>query len=271
MNKSILPICIAGAVSMVLASCQSDQNAVSGANVTTSHGRPEARYMALPGQEAVAVSSDTNDAFDRAVAAYNNPGMLPDQSSYPSPAPPPANTVRPNGGSDIIDEALSTTPRPVTPPVIQPDTLTNNAGATPNHITSPTMNRPTVQPSLPSANTGSALPTGPVDYSVQIINTTDGRLFIEANDAAGEVYPCGFMVNGQSYTTNKKQVSPVRWPITVVVRDPDQPGTPEIRRYRIPAPESNYANKTIGISVMKGGIYHASLDGRVYYTSTTEN
>lgn len=252
---------------MVLVSCQSDQNAVSGANVTTSHGRPEARYMALPGQEAVAVSSDTNDAFDRAVAAYNNPGMLPDQSSYPTPATNTATPLRPNGGSDIIDEALSTTPRPVTPP----NTQTGNAGAKPNHITTPSMNRQTAQPSLPEINTGSALPTGPVDYSVQIINTTDGRLFIEANDAAGEVYPCGFMVNGQSYTTNKKQAAPVRWPITVVVRDPDQPGSPEIRRYRIPAPESSYANKTIGISVMKGGIYHASLDGRVYYTSATGN
>lgn len=266
MNKSILPICIAGAVSMVLVSCQSDQNAVSGANVTTSHGRPEARYMALPGQEAVAVSSDTNDAFDRAVAAYNNPGMLPDQSSYPTNAANTAGTLRPNGGSDIIDEALST-PRPATPPGSQ----IGNTGAKPNHITTPSMNRPTVTPSHPGTNAGGALPTGPVDYSVQIINTTNGRLFIEANDAAGEVYPCGFMVNGQSYTTNKKQASPVRWPITVVVRDPDQPGTPEIRRYRIPAPESSYANKTIGISVMKGGIYHASLDGRVYYTSTTGN
>ena len=51
------------------------------------------------------------------------------------------------------------------------------------------------------------------------------------------------------------------------MRDPDKEGQPEIRRYRV-NPPANYAGKTLGISIVPGGQYHASLDGQVYYTYT---
>ena len=37
--------------------------------------------------------------------------------------------------------------------------------------------------------------------------------------------------------------------------------------YRV-NPPANYAGKTLGISIVPGGQYHASLDGQVYYTYT---
>ena len=62
------------------------------------------------------------------------------------------------------------------------------------------------------------------------------------------------------------QADPIKGPVTVVVRDPDKPDTPEIRRYKIDPP-AQYAGKTFGIAVIPGGIYQTSLDGVVYYTS----
>lgn len=103
-----------------------------------------------------------------------------------------------------------------------------------------------------------------MDYTVRITNGTPGRLFIEAQDAAGTIYPCGFMHQNRSYSTPMVQSVPIHGPITVVVRDPDQPGAPEIRRYRV-NPPADYAGKTIDITIIPGGMYQASVDGQIYY------
>lgn len=285
MNKRTLPLCVAGAFGLLLTSCQT-QPEVHSTVTTTPRTQPRPLFIARPGQEAIAVSADTDAAFDQAVASYANQGgsALPARGTGAAPT---------GSGNDVISDALSAT-SPLTAPGNTPAPRTDNGSG---YITQPGMNRlssdtgsssqpsqpapsqqqpaatptatPTTPPPAPPVSTP-AQPSGSVNYSVQVINTTDGRLFIEASDAAGEVYPCGFMVSGQNYTTNKKQASPIAWPITVVVRDPDRPGTPEIRRYRVPAPTEDYSGKNIGICIVKGGTFYASLDGRVYYTATAD-
>lgn len=283
MKQRTLPLCVAGAIGLLLTSCQTQPEAHSTVTTTPRTTQPRPLFIARPGQEAVAVSADTDAAFDQAVASYANQGGS--ASSTRSTGSAPAGS-----GNDVISDALSAT-TPLTPPgntpasrpgsnasgfITQPDM--NSGAPTAGDAPQPTRQAPYQQPTQPAANTPTApaatpapvQPSGSVNYSVQVINTTDGRLFIEASDAAGEVYPCGFMVSGQNYTTNKKQTSPIAWPITVVVRDPDRPGTPEIRRYRVPAPTEDYSGKNIGICIVKGGTFYASLDGRVYYTATAD-
>lgn len=261
MNKRTLPLCVAGALGLLLTSCQT-QPEVHSTVTTTPRTQPRPLFIARPGQEAIAVSADTNAAFDQAVASYANQGG----SARPVTG---LGTAPAGSGNDVISDALSAT-TPLTAPGNTPAPRPGNSSG---FITQPGMNSvsPNIgTPAVPTPPPAPAQPVGSIDYSVQVINTTDGRLFIEASDAAGEVYPCGFMVSGQNYTTNKKQASPIAWPITVVVRDPDRPGTPEIRRYRVPAPTENYSGKNIGISIVKGGTFYASLDGRVYYTATAD-
>ena len=122
---------------------------------------------------------------------------------------------------------------------------------------------------VPSMVAATPMPAigGVMNYSVKITNTTPGKILVEASDAAGVVYPCGEMQGGESKVTPFEQAAPIKGPITVIVRDPDKEGQPEIRRYKVNPPAS-YAGKTVGISIVPGGQYHASLDGQVYYTYT---
>ena len=89
----------------------------------------------------------------------------------------------------------------------------------------------------------------------------------EPRDAAGVEFPCGEMAGGESRVTPREQAAPITGAITVIVRDPDKEGFPEIRRYKV-NPPANYAGRTVGISIVPGGQYHASLDGQVYFTYT---
>lgn len=125
---------------------------------------------------------------------------------------------------------------------------------------------PTMVPNVMQTTTMPAV-GGVMNYSVKITNTTPGRIIVEARDAAGVEYPCGEMLGGASCVTPFEQAAPIKGPITIIVRDPDREGQPEIRRYRV-NPPANYAGKTLGISIVPGGQYHASLDGQVYYTYT---
>ncbi len=116
------------------------------------------------------------------------------------------------------------------------------------------------QPTQPSYNQNS----GSMDYTVKITNTTGSRLFIEAQDAKGTIYPCGHTQPRQSHQKSFKNKAPIASPILVVVRDPDQPNAPELRRYRISAPNLSYDGRTVQISIISGGLYSAAVDGTVY-------
>lgn len=207
------------------------------------------QYVALPGQAVQAVNPDTNAAFEQQVAAYAQ-GVV-------APADPMLNT---GVATTAVPYQMPVTPVvPATPvaSVTQPGLVTTTPAVVPG------VQAPVATPMQPGVQTPVG---GKIDYTLKITNNTPGRLFIEAQDAAGTIYPCGFMSTMQSFSTPMTQADPIKGPVTVVVRDPDKPDTPEIRRYKIDPP-AQYAGKTFGIAVIPGGIYQTSLDGVVYYTS----
>ncbi len=192
------------------------------------------QYLALPGEGAISVGGDTDAAFEQQAAAYASQPHTP-QNTDPTAFP-----------QTSAESPLAATP---TAPSVSPAAPTPTA---------------TAATSAPSAASTVPAQGGLMDYTVRITNGTPGRLFIEAQDAAGTIYPCGFMHQNRSYSTPMVQSAPIHGPITVVVRDPDQPGAPEIRRYRV-EPPADYAGKTIDITIIPGGMYQASVDGQVYY------
>ena len=66
--------CLVASAALVVASCSSTDNTVVTTRptvVTKPQTQMSGQYLALPGQAAVAVSSDVNSAFDAQVAQYN--------------------------------------------------------------------------------------------------------------------------------------------------------------------------------------------------------
>ncbi len=229
----------------------------------------QGQYIALPGQAAV----DTDAAFDQQVAAYANtaapvaqPVTVPQQPALPT-----------------VENAIGTAP--VAPVQTAPIPTPTGAGVIVNPVSSPAAALPAMgAQAVDTVSNGAAaiagtamgmvqpvdtMPAGGlIDYTLRITNATSGRVFIEAQDAAGEIYPCGFMTGSQSISSEKKQVAPIKGPITVVVRDPDKPDAPELRRYKV-TPPTGYAGKTVEITIISGGMYQVSVDGQVRYITPT--
>ncbi len=235
------------------------------ANLPTETAR-QGQYIALPGQAAV----DTDTAFDQQVAAYANntaaTPAVPQQAALPTVedalgAVPSAPVPAPQGGAGVIVnpvpmQAVTVPSVPQNAPVGLMDAYATGAAAIAGAAAG------MMQP-VDTTPTG-----GLIDYTLRITNATSGRVFIEAQDAAGEIYPCGFMTGSQSISSEKKQVAPIKGPITVVVRDPDKPGAPELRRYKV-TPPTGYAGKTVEITIISGGLYQVSVDGQVRYITPT--
>ncbi len=110
-----------------------------------------------------------------------------------------------------------------------------------------------------------------MDYTVKIHNNTGSRLFIEAQDAKGMIYPCGFTQPKQAFQKSFRSTRPIASPILVVIRDPDQSGAPELRRYRVAAPNVDYNGRTVKISILSGGRYTADVDGQVYVSNSAND
>ena len=223
------------------------------------------RYLALPGQAITeARDSDPDAAFDRQAAEYarNRQGAVPGgDAGFQPPALDPTPGANQQQRTQVnIPEPATRQPVPapepayVTPAPPQP---------APPAALPPVQNKPTV--SLPPAH-----PTGQLDYTVSITNKTSGQLFIEAQDSAGTIYPCGPMTPNKTWNTPFTKAEPIKWPIVVVVRDPDQPGAPEIRRYRVNTPV-DYSNRTLNISIVPGGRYEVRLDNQLFYVSNVES
>ena len=198
------------------------------------------QYLALPGQSPVAVSNDTDAAFEQQAAAYADGAA----AVQPVAAQMPTTVAMPNTpGAPVVGNFAS-------------------------FQTAATSAVSSVFPAVGSANTATpAAQAELMDYTVKITNGTPNRLFIEAQDASGTIYPCGFMHKDRSYSTPMVQAEPIHGPITVVVRDPDQPDAPELRRYKVNPPPFNYAGRTVSIKILPGGYYQAMVDGVVYYIS----
>ncbi len=239
------------------------------ARVTTQSSLPretarQGQYIALPGQAAV----DTDAAFDQQVAAYANsaaapvaqPVTIPQQPALPTVenaiGAAPAATIPAPTGTGVIVSPAATQASYTSMGTQAVNTVAGGAAA----IAGSTMGM--VQP------VDNTLTGGLIDYTLRITNATSGRVFVEAQDAAGEIYPCGFMTGSQSISSEKKQVAPIKGPITVVVRDPDKPDAPELRRYKV-TPPTGYAGKTVEITIISGGLYQVSVDGQVRYITPT--
>lgn len=216
-------------------------------------GKPEG-YVALPGKAATSSTpSETTTAFEFAAAAYAN-GAAPQVTEQPAQttptgaAPTPPVAQQPPAVLDPpplnVDEALTTKP-PVAPQMPQHTATALNV----------------------APNTAAAATSDPSSYAVQMTNGTSGRLYIEMQDDSGNIFPFGFMYAGQRMGTRPQDARPIQGNLTVIIRDPDLPGAPEIRRYQV-TPPAQYAGKTLGITILPGR-YRVSVDGQVYYTSPT--
>ena len=244
-----------GMAMLTLVSCQQTPPSVDTPVGEDAIAEKPANYQALPGQAATSTTpSDTTTAFDFAAASYaSSPGLKPDSTdSHPPvphvappalpqqfqipdkiPAPPPIPDPRPVG-----DIPLSTNPVP------SPAATSGSAGI--------------------SAATASSNSTG---YAVQVTNGTSGRLFVEVQDDSGNIFPFGSMYAGQRIASSPQELRPISGQLQVVIRDPDQAGAPELRRYRV-TPPPDYEGHTLGVTILPGGRYRASLDGKVYFRST---
>lgn len=251
---------IIGVTALALASCVQPYpaptvNSVPQARVVPAAPARSAQYIALPGQAVQSVTTDTDAAFEQQVAAYTQGTAAP--VGVPSAVTPPV-------AQNPLVPAVSAPAAPM-PVVADPvQAVVPAAPVAPAPVTAPVA-------ATPGMSVGVAAPAagGNIDYTVKFTNNTPGRLFIEAQDAKGEIYPCGFISPMQSINSPMQNVPPIKGPITVVVRDPDKPDTPEIRRYKVDPP-AQYAGKTVGIAIIPGGIYQTSLDGVVCFTSAPQ-
>lgn len=251
---------IIGAGALALASCVQPYPAPTVNNTPQTNAVPAApvrsgQFIALPGQAVQSVTTDTDAAFDQQVAAYTQGTAAPvGVPAVVTPIVPqtPAIPAVPSSPADSAQSPVSSVP--VIPSPV----------AAPGPVTAPVAATPGMSVGTPAPAVG-----GNIDYTVKFTNNTPGRLFIEAQDAKGEIYPCGFISPMQSINSPMQNVPPIKGPITVVVRDPDKPDTPEIRRYKVDPP-AQYAGRTVGIAIIPGGIYQTSLDGVVCFTSAPQ-
>ena len=191
-----------------------------------------------PAVAPTASSSDANAAFERQVAAYAQ------QAATGTPAEVTA-------GMPVA---------PVQPVPAAPATTSAGQPTAVAPIPEPAV-QPTPQPATPVTSAGN------MNYKISFINGTEGRLFVEATDAADNVYPCGFMAGRAKCTESITGRPAVNGPIKVVVRDPDQDGAPVLREYSVPVPDpSAYNGGTLEVEILPRGSFRASANGVPYFT-----
>ena len=205
--------CLVASAALVVASCSSTDNTVVTARpavVTKPQTQVSGQYLALPGQAAVAVSSDVNSAFEAQVAQYNGQTAA---ANYMGNAMSTAT-------ANTVASALAPLQQPVTPSPMLP--VASTGYSTPTYIHQSAVPGQAAVGMEPGMGMTPTVPTMgvPMNYSVRITNSTNGKIFVEAQDAAGTIYPCGFMDGGRSATTPMEQADPIVGPITIVVRDP---------------------------------------------------
>ncbi len=228
-----------------------------------------ANYQALPGQAATSSTpSETTTAFEFAAASMG----VKTESASPASVASPASTAPP---IFLPQRSESHTPsRPVSPPssvddappIPDPRPVTDTPSTAP--IPEPTAAK--VDETRSGAAGISALQAkssaADAGYAVQMINGTSGRLFVEVQDDSGNIFPFGFMYAGQRIASRPQDPRPINGQLTVIIRDPDQPGAPELRRYKV-QPAENYMGHTLGVTILPGGRYRAAVDGKVYYST----
>ncbi len=222
---------------MALVSCSQPSPYGNGPTLTrlTPKESPTHRqYMARPGQGVVDThSSDPDEAFEAQLEAYTG--------------------------------QTATDPTAYVPAYPQTDAPTNVAtGQTSTPYATPT---PGVQPYVPQPIASQPAADGSAGYGVQIYNATNGRIFVEMHDDSDNIFPVASMYASQKISTQPAEPRPIQGQLTLIIRDPDQPGAPELRRYRVSTPPQGYMGKTISITILSGGRYRAAVDGEVYYAT----
>lgn len=217
-------------------------------------------YQALPGVAATSSTpSETATAFEFAAAA------LATNSNSASRAPSPgsegsAMPATPRVAPPALPRQLSIpSDMPAAPPIPDPRPVDDDE--------QPTSTDSSLSGGSATISAGSSRQVGSGSgYAVQVTNGTSGRLYVEAKDDSGNIFPFGFMYAGQRIASQPQDNRPIQGHLQVIIRDPDQPGAPELRRYNV-APPANYDGKTVGVTILPGGRYRASVDGNVYYKS----
>ena len=211
--------------------------------------RPQG-YVALPGQAATAQTrSDTDAAFEAAAAALRAQAPQSNTAEQ-APEPEPINADPPS-----LQQARAATP-PVEPRP-EPVVVSPPQAPLPPAAAEQAPEPPAAAPPQPLGDAAG--------YALQITNGTLGRLYIEVQDDGGNIFPFGFMYSHQRLCSPPQEARPIQGELTIIIRDPDSPGAPEVRRYRV-APPPDYMGKTLGVTILPGQ-YRASVDGKVYYTS----
>ncbi len=242
---------------------------------TSSLSDKPANYQALPGQAATSSTpSETTTAFEFAAASMGmkgsgrsaevstSTGMTAPMTSVPkrsTPSIPPRPVVLPTSVDSAppipdprpVESAVS--PAPVPEPIAADDPPSEEAAVT--HRGAAGISASRAESSIADAG-----------YAVQMINGTSGRLFVEVQDDSGNIFPFGFMYAGQRIASRPQDSRPISGQLTVIIRDPDQPGAPELRRYKV-QPAENYMGHTLGVTILPGGRYRAAVDGKVYYST----
>ena len=223
-------------------------------------------YTALPGQAATSSTpSETTTAFEFAAASFGA------QSSSSSDGTggvntretiPTAPVSRPPLPVSLPASAPAAPPIPDPRPVSDADGELFSARQVPAKASASSGGTATIS----AVESSSKISADPGGYAVQVTNGTSGRLFIEMQDDSGNIFPFGFMYAGQRIASRPQDPRPIRGQLTVVIRDPDQPSAPELRRYHVDPPD-NYVGHTLGITILPGGRYRAAVDGKVYFTS----
>ena len=248
--------CMACMAAIVVAGCQ---QAPPTDSPTTEGGISEKPrgYQALPGMAATsATPSDTATAFEFAAASL----------ATPSDATPRVQTTEKRSEAPRV--AAPALPRqirlpdnlPEAPPIPDPRPVSDDDEPLPAADSSQPDGSAAISASSPEPSERSS------GYAVQVTNGTNGRLFVEVKDDSGNIFPFGFMYAGQRIASQPQENRPIQGNLQVIIRDPDQRGAPELRRYRV-APPAAYDGKTVGVTILPGGRYRASVDGKVYYKS----
>lgn len=214
------------------------------------------QYLALPGQGAINThATDTHAAFEEQVAAYTGQ-TAPVQPQYNTPEVPAYPQA-------VVEDPLAVPANPVTYPTVPTVTQPQYPAVTPQPY--PAVTQP-AYPGYTQPVINQPAADGSAGYAVQVYNATNGRIFVEMHDDSDNIFPVASMYAGQKISTQPAEPRPITGQITVIIRDPDQPGAPELRRYKVTPPPA-YMGKTLGITILSGGRYRASVDGEVYYAT----
>lgn len=221
--------------------------------------------MPLPGPGVTRQAATAGAAAPYTPATVAAPQTYSPQAYVPQqPAAQPVVAMDPMTGQPVVVQQQPLyTVDPATGQFVQVAAPVGTTPTAPADITA--QQQPVAAATAPAPQQPAPAAGASANYALQMINGTTGRLFVEVFDDSDNVFPIGYLFAGQNISTPPSEARNIQGQLTVVIRDPDANGK-ELRRYKV-TPPADYTNKTIGVTILPGGRYRASVDGQVYYTS----